>query len=140
MSCAGSPGLARAFSANRQWADTSSTALEQSAVVISEHYLPPTVINYLSAHCLSPRHSSRRSFYFSARCLSISCFFCFHLLSLNTLSLFLPPSLTVYPPPRPPSIPLDFCVSCEDTHHVNMRQTSVLMRITTWLNMAECVL
>lgn len=108
MSCAGSPGLARAFSANRQWADTSSTALEQSAVVISEHYLPPTVINYLSAHCLSPRHSSRRSFYFSARCLSISCFFCFHLLSLNTLSLFLPPSLTVYPPPSPTLHPSRF--------------------------------
>lgn len=30
-------------------------------------------------------------------------------------------------------------VSSKGTHHVNMRQTSVLISITTWLNMAECV-
>ncbi len=39
-------------------------------------------------------------------------------------------------PNTPPS---QFGVSSEGTHHVNMRQTSVLMSITTWLNMAECV-
>lgn len=31
------------------------------------------------------------------------------------------------------------CVSLRGTHQVNIRQTSVEMRMRTWLNMAECV-
>ena len=46
----GSSGLA--FTPDMQRADTSSTAVKQSSVVISEHYLTLTVTNYLFALCL----------------------------------------------------------------------------------------
>lgn len=43
------------------------------------------------------------------------------------------------PPQKKNKKKKEFNTSGKDTHHVNIRQTSVLMSITTWLNMAECV-
>lgn len=95
-------------------------------------FLYPIFSPHVSHYCFaSPSHARSAPFLtlstavtpFTSPPTSIKC-----LSSSSFLSLL---------PPLPP--PSQFSVSSEGTHHVNMRQTSVLMSITTWLNMAECV-
>lgn len=82
----------------------------------------------LSLSFSRPSHPLSVTFLYPVNnCDTFHFLFNLHLMPLVSLSFlsWLPPS--------------HFSVSSEGTHHVNMRQTSVLMSITTWLNMAECV-
>lgn len=129
------------ISLDKQQADTSFTAVKQSPVVISEHLLTLMVMNFLFALCLYTLRSSSNIF---SPPLSISSSSCslpppvqdcetVHFLSsLHSTCLFCPLFFPCYPP-------FEFSAGSQGTHHVNIRQTSVLMSITTWLNMAECV-
>lgn len=119
----------------------------QSRVVIAEHYPALVVINYLFALWLFSLRSQFVwgffLFFFTINCI-------YRTIPRNLLSISYPACLQFVTPftSRLPSIFLllaFFCLSSqiggggEGTHQVNIRQTSVLMSITTWLNMAEWV-
>lgn len=112
-----------------------------------------TALNFLFALCFFALRS-RTSIFFKSPAsfflpLSLYC-----LQPIVHFILFLPPSSAcprlwnLSLPPFNVSLfisflsslpPFQFSVGSKGTHHVNIRHTSVLMSITTWLNMAECV-
>lgn len=149
MPCVGSSGLPGAFTPDMQQADTSSATLKLSRVVISEHYPALVVINYPFALWLFSLRSQLMFFFFL-----LSHIIWLHILHHSSEPLVhllscLPSICDTFHFPSTvhfrPSCFFFFCLSSqigvggEGTHQVNIRQTSVLMSITTWLNMAEWV-